>query len=125
MIRALSRPPHLLGFVHPPIDQRVGRAFGHRSSNAQTCTIPFGIIDEPRALATEIVVNLMQRMPQLAGWHTLRAMAAFAREDMHDLADPLERELGVPGPAVPNSPLQALDLCDDHCLGSGPTRLVS
>ena len=64
-----SRPAHLLRLVHPPVDQEVGRPFGHRGSDPQAGTISLGVIDEPVALAAEIVVDLVQRVPQLAGWH--------------------------------------------------------
>ena len=64
-----ARPSHLLRFVHPPIDQEVRRAFGNRCSDTQAGTISFGVIDEPGALAAEIVVDLMQCAPQLARWH--------------------------------------------------------
>src|SRR5271165_562362 len=51
-------------------------------------------------------------------------MTALALEDMHSLADALERELGIPGLAVPDPPVQSLDLRDDHRLCLDPTRLV-
>src|SRR5436853_7584703 len=51
---------------------------------------------------------------QLARWHAGRAMAAFALEDMHDVADPIEAAPGILGLAVPDAPAQALDLGDDH-----------
>src|SRR5208283_120481 len=95
-VGASSRPSHLLRLVHPPVDQKVGRAFSQRSSDAQACTVSFGIIDEPSALATEIVIDLVQRVLQLAGWHTRSAMTALALEDMHDLADALECAPGIP-----------------------------
>src|SRR5260370_19419251 len=76
------------------------------------------------ALAAEIVVDLVQRMPQLAGCYTPRAMTALALEDMHGLADPLERELSILGLTVPDPPVQALDLRDDRRLRLGPTRRV-
>src|SRR5271165_3983518 len=123
-VGASSRPSHLLRLVHPPVDQEVGRAFSHRRSDAQACTVSFGIIDEPSALATEIVIDLVQRVPQLAGWYTRRAMTALALEDMHSLADALECELGIPGLAVPDPSVQSLDLRDDRRLCLDPTRLV-
>jgi len=52
-------------------------------------------------------------------------MAAFTLEDMHDLADPLDAALGVPGLAVPNAPAQALDLLDNHRLGLRPAEFVN
>src|SRR3984893_17398548 len=76
------------------------------------------------ALAAEIVVHLVQRMLQLAGCYARRAMTALAPEDMHDLADPVERELSILCLTVPDPPVQALDLRDDRCLRLDPTRLV-
>src|SRR5277367_3476742 len=100
-IGAFSRPPHLLGLVHAPVDQEVRRALGDRSPDAQTGTVPFGIVDQPRGLATEIFIDGMQRVPQLARRHALRALAVLALEDMHDLADPLDAALGILRLAVP------------------------
>src|SRR5713101_2423008 len=51
-------------------------------------------------------------------------MTTLAPEDVQDLADPLERELGISGLAVPDPPMQALDLRDDCCLRLNPTRFV-
>ena len=65
-------------FVHAPIDQEVRCTLGNRSSDTQAGTISVGVIDEPSALAAEIVVDLVQRAPQLAGWHARRAVAALA-----------------------------------------------
>src|SRR3954454_24851636 len=47
-IGAFSRPSHLLGLVHAPIDQEVRRALGDRSPDAQTGTVPLGLVDQPR-----------------------------------------------------------------------------
>src|SRR5208283_2344421 len=58
------------------------------------------------------------------GWHTLSAMTALGLEDMHDLADALECAPGIPGLAVPDPPVQSLDLRDDSHLCLDPTRLV-
>jgi hypothetical protein len=123
-IGASSRPPHLLRFVHPPIDQEVGGAFRHRGAYSQACTIAFGVVDEPGALAAKIGVERVQRVPQFAGSHASRPMTPLAPEDVHDLAEPLEREQGISGLAVPDPPMQALDLRDDGCLRRNPTWLV-
>ncbi len=52
-IGALSRPSHLLGFVHPPVDQEVRCAFGNRRSDPLTSPESFAIVDQPRTLASE------------------------------------------------------------------------
>ena len=100
-----SRPSHLLRLVHPPIDQEVGRPFDHRSSDRQACTVSFGLIDEPRALASEMGVDLVQRVPKLARCHASGAMTVLALEEVHALADARERQLGIPGLAVPDPPV--------------------
>src|SRR5208283_2731198 len=84
-VGASSRPSHLLRLVHPPVDQEVSGTFSHRRSDAQACTVSFSIIDEPSALAAEIVIDLVQRVLQLAGWHTRSAMTALGRQS-EDLA---------------------------------------
>jgi hypothetical protein len=119
-----SRPAHLLELVHSPIDQEVRRAFGDESANTQAAAIPLGVIDEPATLTAEIGVDLVQRVPQVARWHTRRAMAEFAPEDMHDLADPVDAALGIPCLVFPNAPAQALDLLDNYHLRRHPCRIV-
>src|ERR1700752_2461832 len=44
--------------------------------------------------------------------------------EMHDLADAIERLLGLFGLAVPDAPVQPLDLCDDRDLGLLASRFV-
>ena len=48
-------------------------------------------------------------------------MTAFTLVDMHDLADPIDAALGILGLAVPDAPVQPLDLRDDHGLRLHPT----
>jgi hypothetical protein len=65
-ISAPSRPSHLLGLVHAPVDQEVCCAFGDRRSDPFTGMVALGIVDQPRGLAFEIFIHRMQRVPQLA-----------------------------------------------------------
>ena len=123
-ISAISRPSHLLRLVHPPVDQEVRGALGDRRSDPQTATVPLGIVDQPRGLASEIFIDCMQRVPQLARRHALHALAVFPFEDMHDLADPLDAALGIRRLAIPNPPMQTFDLGDDRRLRLHPVRLV-
>src|SRR5229473_3434756 len=116
-----SRPSHLLGLVHTTIDQEVRCAFRNRSPDAQAGTISFGVIDEPAALVAEIIVDLVQRAPQLAGWDARRAMATLAFEDMQNLVGPFDGEAGIAGLAVPDTPASALDLLDDDGLRLHPS----
>jgi hypothetical protein len=121
---ASARPAHLQRLVHPPIDQEVRRPLRHQRANLQPCTISFSVIDQPGALATQIVVDLMQRMPQLSESHAARSMTALPLVDKHGLADAIERDLGVLGHAVPDAPVQSRDLRDDRCLCRHATRDV-
>lgn len=74
------------------------------------------VIEKPRALATQIVVDLVQCVPQLAGRHACRALSALALEHMHDLADAVESDPSVLGLTVPDPPVQPFDLRDDRRL---------
>ncbi|HME22055.1 MAG TPA: hypothetical protein VKI44_12075, partial [Acetobacteraceae bacterium] len=53
-----SGPSHLLQLVHAPIDEKICSALGDRSSDAQAGTVSLGVVDEPTALASEIVVGV-------------------------------------------------------------------
>jgi NAD(P)-dependent dehydrogenase (short-subunit alcohol dehydrogenase family) len=55
-VGATSRPPHLLRFVHTAVHQEIGRPFGNRSANSQSCPVPLGVIDQPVALAGKITI---------------------------------------------------------------------
>ncbi len=43
---------------------------------------------------------------------------------MHDRADTIDADLGIPGLATPNAPAQALDPLDDHRLRRHPRRVI-
>ena len=62
-IRAISRPAHLLGFIHPAVHQEIGCSFGDRGANSQSGTMPFSVIDQPVALAGQITVQSLQGGP--------------------------------------------------------------
>ena len=62
-IRAISRPAHLLGFIHPAVHQEIGCPFGDRGANSQSGTMPFSVIDQLVALASQITVQSLQRGP--------------------------------------------------------------
>jgi hypothetical protein len=65
-ISTASRPSHLLGLVHAPVDQEIRGTFSDRSPDAQTGAVSFGVVNQPCGLASEIFIDGMQRMPQLA-----------------------------------------------------------
>src|ERR1700728_1676001 len=112
-VGASPRPAHLLRLVHPAIDQEIRRALRHRSPDAHASAVSRGIVDQPGALATEILVDLVKRMPQFSGCHTSGSMTALTLVEMHDLADAIESLLGIFGLAVPDAPVQPLDVRDD------------
>jgi hypothetical protein len=58
-----SGPSHLLGFVHAAIDEKVGSSLGDRRANAEACAVPSGVVDEPTALTSQVLVDVVQRMP--------------------------------------------------------------
>jgi hypothetical protein len=118
------RPSHLLRLVHSPVDQEIRGPFGNRCPDTQARTVAFGVIHEPSSLAGEIVVDFVQCVPQLAGWHACCAVTAFTLEDVQDFADPLDREPGILGLAVPDPPVQSVDLLDNEGLRLRPARLV-
>src|SRR4051812_39076802 len=100
-----------------------GRIYNRRP-DPQTGLESFGIVDQSRGLTSEVFIDRMQRMPQLARRHPLRVLAALVFEDMHDLADALDAALGVLRLAVPNAPMQTFDLGDNHSLRDHPVRGV-
>jgi hypothetical protein len=113
-----------MGFVHPPVNQEICCAFSDRRPDPITGPVSFGVVDQPRGLAAEVFIDRMQRVPQLARRHALRALAVLAFEDMHDLADPLDAALGVLRLAVPNAPVQTFDFGDDRSFRRHPVRVV-
>jgi hypothetical protein len=94
-VGASPRPAHLLGLFHPAIDQEIRRALRHRGPDAQASAVSSGIVDQPGALATEILVDLVKRMPRFSGCHTSGSMTALTLVEMHDLADAIEGLLGI------------------------------
>ena len=76
-VGASARPAHLLRFVHPAIDQEIRRAFRHRCPDAHAGTVSSGVVDQPGALATEIFVDLVKRMPQFSGCHASGSMTGL------------------------------------------------
>jgi hypothetical protein len=54
------RPAHLLRFVHPAVHQKIGCPFRDRGADPQSGPVPFGIIDQPVALAGEIIIQRVQ-----------------------------------------------------------------
>ena len=68
-VGAAPRPPHLLRLVHPTIDQEIRRALRHCCPDAHAGAVSSGVVDKPGALAAEIFVDLVKRMPQSSGCH--------------------------------------------------------
>src|SRR3954470_2181351 len=86
--------------------------------------VSLGIVDQPVALADEVVVQRPQGGPKLARRCDGAPAVRLAPEVMRDGADAIEADPGVPGLAVPQSPAQALDLLGDHRLRRGALRIV-
>ena len=118
------RPAHLLRLVHPTIDQEIRRAFRHRSPDTHAGAVSSGVVDQPGALAAEIFVDLVKRMPQFSGCHASGSMTALTLVETHEPADAIEGLLGIFGLAVPDAPVHPLDLCDDRDLGLLASRFV-
>src|SRR5215217_8636375 len=94
-VGAAAGPAHLLRLGHAPVDQEVGRAFRDRRADPQAGPVPFGVVDQPGALAAEVAVHRAQRPPQLASG--LARPAATAPEGGQERADALEGDPGIPG----------------------------
>jgi hypothetical protein len=97
---------------------------GDGRSDPQPGTVPLGIVDQPRGLASEIFIDRMQCVQQLARRHTLRALGVLAFEHTHDPADALDAALGILRLPVPNASAQTLNPGDDHRLRRRPSRVV-
>src|SRR4051794_22647262 len=76
------------------------------------------------ALAGEVVVQRPQSGPKLARWCDGAPAIRLAPGVIHDGADAIEADPGVPGLAVPQSPAQALDLLGNHRLRCGALGIV-
>src|SRR5918911_5488282 len=50
-------PAHLLRFVHPAVHQEVRGALGQGRADPLPSSVPLGIVDQPIALASKIVVQ--------------------------------------------------------------------
>src|SRR5215218_1014282 len=101
-VGAAPGPAHLLRLGHAPIDQKVGRALGERRPDPQAGPMPFGVVNQPGALAAEVAVDRAQRPPQLASG--LAHPAATALEGGQERADAPEGDPGTLGLAVPRPP---------------------
>jgi hypothetical protein len=86
--------------------------------------VAFGVIHQPDILSDKVFVNFVQRVPKLAGRHARNMMPALTFENMHDLPDPRDGDLGVFCLAVPDPPAQPFDLLDNEGLRLHPARRV-
>jgi hypothetical protein len=122
-IGAASGPTHLLTFVHPTVDQKIGGAFGDRSTNSQSGAMPLGVINQPVSLPGQIFIQRVQGSPQLSrGWDGFSRIG-LTLEMVHDRSDPIDADPCVGGFAIPQPPVQALDLRDDH--GHLPSPVIN
>ena len=123
-IGSLSRPAHLLRFIHSAVHQEIGRPLGDRSPNPQPGTVAFGVIDHPVALAGEIAIQRVQSGPQLSRGCDRLSLALFALKMMHHRTNAIDADLRVLGFAIPQPPVQPLHLLDDHRLRRHPRRII-
>ena len=123
-ISALSRPAHLLRFVHPAVHQEVGGAFGDRGADPQAGSVPFGIVDQPLALAGKIAIQRVQGSAQLSRRCDGLSPTLFVLKVVYHRADAIDADLGILGFAVPQPSVQPVNLCDDHCLRRHPGRII-
>src|SRR5271168_4293349 len=123
-IGPLSRPAHLLRFIHSAVHQEIGRALGDCSPNPQPGTVAFGVIDHPVTLAGEIAIQRVQGGPQLSRGCGRLSLALFALKMMHHRTNAIDADLRVLGFAIPQPPVQPLHLLDDHSLRRHPRRII-
>src|SRR5689334_1089632 len=123
-VGAVPGPAHLLRFVHPAVHQEVGRALGQRRADPPPRPVPLAVVDQPVALAGEVVVQRPQGGPQLARWCDGAPTIRLALEVVHDRADPVDADPGILGLAVPQPPAQGLSFLDDHRLRRRTFRVV-
>ena len=125
-ISPLSRPAHLLRFIHSAVHQEIGRPLGDRSPNPQPGTVAFGVIDHPVTLASEIVIQRVQGGPQLSRGCDRLSLALFALKMMHHRTNAIDA--GCASLKLCHSttamvqPLQLL--LDDHRLRRHPRRII-
>jgi hypothetical protein len=100
-IGSSPRPAQLLIFVHPAGHQKIACPFGDRSTNAQSNTVPLGVVDRPVALAGEITIRRVQSGPSFPWGHDGLSLAVFAPKMTHHRANPIDADLSVLGFAVP------------------------
>ena len=123
-IRPSPRPAHLLRFVHPAVHQKIGRPFGDRGADPQSGTVPLGVVDQPVALSGEITIQCVQGGPQLSRRRNGPPLPLFPLKMMHHCADTTDADLSILGFAIPQPPVQALDLRDNHRLRRHPCRVI-
>src|SRR3954454_15693602 len=115
-VGAAPGPAHLLRLGHPAVHQEVGRALGQRRADPQPGPVPLAVVDQPIALADEVIVERPQGGPQPTRRCDGAPAVRLAPEVVRDGADAIEADPGIRGLAFPQSPAQALDLLDDDRL---------
>src|SRR3954468_742400 len=86
-VGAAPGPAHLLRFGHPAVHQEVGRALGQRRADPLPRPMSLGIVDQPVALAGEVVVQRPQGGPQLTRRCDGPSAVGLAPEVVRDGAD--------------------------------------
>src|SRR6478752_7652085 len=86
-VGAAPGPAYLLRLGHPAVHQEVGRAVGQRRADPLPRPVSLGIVDQPVALAGEVVVQRPQGGRQLARRCDGAPAVRFAPEVVRDGAD--------------------------------------
>ncbi len=83
-----------------------------------------GVIDQPVALASEITIQRLEGGPQLSRGRDRLSATWLALEMMHDRSNTIDADPGTFGLAIPNAPVQSLDLRDDRSLRRHLCRII-
>ena len=85
--------------------------------------MPLGVINQPVSLPGQMFIQRVQGSPQLSrGWDGFSRIG-LTLEMVHDRSDAIDADPCVGGFAIPQPPVQALDLRDDH--GHLPSPVIN
>lgn len=108
-IGTLSRPPLLLGFIHSPCCQEIGRPFGDRGSYPQSGTEAFGVVNPPVALVRKVTNQCLQNGLQLSRGRDELSATWIALKKRQDGADMIKADPGILALSISDAPVRPLD----------------
>ena len=122
-------PPEMSNFYCLPgraggTPKCISRSFGDRGANPQALEVTLGVIDQPGALAAQVTIQRVQSGPQLSRRRNGLSAIRLAPEMMHDRADTIDAFSCIFCFAIPDPPVQSLDLGDDHSLRRRSRRIA-